>query len=233
MSIKNIVDCNKPDNNCDINQYNNHYTEYQLKKRGLLRRIAREYYLNAATKLLKGRVIDFGCGVGELLQRLPVGSVGLEINPVTVAYCRSKRLDVRLYDPEKDHYQLDDFKDGSFETLILNHVLEHLKNPDQVLRSLLQASRRLGIEKTVIIVPGKKGFSFDSTHLTYIDRDFFINHHLTDAEGFRIVDQIYFPLNLRFIENFFTHFEFHIIYEKIYDKVHEKKLNGFRNETQF
>jgi SAM-dependent methyltransferase len=109
-----MVDYNKQCNNCNIDQYNEHYTEYQLKRRGLLRRIAREYYLNAATKLLKGRVINFGCGVGELLQRLPVDSVGLDINPASVAYCRSKALDVRLYDPETDEYQLADFKDGSF-----------------------------------------------------------------------------------------------------------------------
>jgi hypothetical protein len=74
-------------------------------------------------------------------------------------------------------------------------VLEHLKTPDLAWRLLLYASRRLGIEKAVIIVPGKKGFAFDSTHLTYIDRNLFIIHNLMDAEGFRIGDQRYFPLN--------------------------------------
>ena len=64
--------------------YGQHYTEYQLKKRSLFRHLTRKLYLSASLRMIQGRTIDFGCGVGELLQKLPVGSIGLEINKTTI-----------------------------------------------------------------------------------------------------------------------------------------------------
>lgn len=195
--------------------YDRSYTEYQLKKRSWLRQWVRKIYLKATLRLLKGRTIDFGCGPGELLRKLPPGSIGLDINQTTVEYCRREGLNVHLYDPQRDKYSLSDYTPGKYDSLLLSHVLEHLDSPDLVLHSLLQAARRLGIRRVVIIVPGKKGFAFDSTHRTYIDRSFFKNHKLTEVEGFRIVEQRYFPMNVHVIENVFSYLEFQIVYDKM------------------
>lgn len=193
--------------------YDRSYTEYQLRERSWLRQLVRDFYLKATLQLLEGQTIDFGCGTGELLRKLPPGSIGLEINPVTVEYCQSQELNVYLYDPQKDEYRLSDFVPGQYESLILSHVLEHVKQPVHVLHTLLQAAQRLGIRRVVVIVPGKKGFAFDSTHRTYIDRSFFKNHNLTEVDDLRVVKQRYFPINLQVIENFFTYLELQVIYE--------------------
>ncbi len=190
------------------------YTEYQLKKRTRLRQFVRDIYLGVTFRLLQGRTIDFGCGTGELLKKLPSGSVGLELNPVTVAHCRGLGLNVQLYNPLEDKYLLSDFISGEYESLVISHVLEHIAYSEQVLLSLLQTSRRLGIQRVVVIVPGEKGYSFDSTHQTYIDPVFLEENNLTDVEGFEIVMQRYFPINWCFIGKFFTHFELQVVYDR-------------------
>ncbi len=190
------------------------YTEYQLKKRSRMRQVVREIYLNVTLRLLKGRTIDFGCGTGELLRKLPPGSLGLEINQTTIEYCKKEGLNVRYYDPLEDKYMLSGFVPGEFESLVLSHVLEHIKNPAQILLSLLNAARRLDIKRVVVIVPGKKGFTSDPTHRTYIGPGFFEKNKLKNVEGFGITMQRYFPINLSLIGILFTHHELQVVYDR-------------------
>jgi SAM-dependent methyltransferase len=196
-------------------KYDCSYTEYQLRKRSWLRQCVRDVYVNASLRLLQGRTIDFGCGTGELLQKLPPGSIGLEINHTTVEYCQRKGLDVYLYEPQQDQYRLSGFEAGTYESLMLSHVLEHLEHPEHVVRTLFQAARRLDIQRIVVIVPGKKGFAFDSTHRTYIDWTFFTNQNFTEIEGFRTMKHHYFPINIPLLENILTHFELQVVYDKM------------------
>ncbi|HEY0708378.1 MAG TPA: methionine biosynthesis protein MetW, partial [Polyangia bacterium] len=87
----------------NLETYDQRYTAYQ-SDRSFARKWVRGFYLRSAAALLKGPTIDFGCGVGELLTRLPKGSVGLEINPATVEHCRGRGLDVVLYDADGDDW---------------------------------------------------------------------------------------------------------------------------------
>jgi len=195
--------------------YNQRYTNYQIKKRSRIRQRLRNIYLDASLRLSEGLAIDFGCGPGELLDRLPAGSIGLDINPSTIEYCIKKGLNVQLYEPEKDKFQLNKFTIEKYNTLILSHVLEHIPNPERVLRILLKSAHRLRIKKIIIIVPGKKGFLFDKTHITNIDSDFFPNHNLSEFQGYKIITQRYFPINIKFLSHFITHFEHHLVYKSI------------------
>ena len=195
-------------------EYDKTYTEYQTKKRGFLRRIARTYYLSAAVKLLNGPTIDFGCGPGELLTCLPRGSIGLEVNPATVEYCQKKQLNVKLYNPKKDNYSLAEIPVGQYKSLIISHVLEHLEKPHVVMNSLFDAANRLQLEKIVIIIPCKKGFNFDQTHKTFIDKLFFYKKNIVTNSNFKISQMKYFPINLKLIGNFYTYHELHVVYEK-------------------
>jgi SAM-dependent methyltransferase len=76
------------------------------------------------------RVLDFGCGDGKLLDLL--AAAGWEtygVEPATdVAFRRHRRLDLV---PE----------DARFDLVVLNHVLEHVPNPLQLLRQLAGACR--------------------------------------------------------------------------------------------
>ena len=64
-------------------QYGSEYTEYQ-SNRSRIRKLARTPWLRAAEAYVEGPAVDLGCGVGELLARLPAGSMGLEINRSTI-----------------------------------------------------------------------------------------------------------------------------------------------------
>jgi len=194
--------------------YDKIYTEYQIKKRGFLRKIARAFYLSAANKLLNGPTIDIGCGPGELLKWLPAGSIGLEINPTTVEYCKKNNLNVKLYKPDEDNYTLAEFQVGQYQSMLISHVLEHLEKPYEVIQSLLKAANRLGLEKIVIILPCKRGFDSDQTHITFIDKNFFYQNNLITKNKFIISRMKYFPVNLKWIGYLYPYHELHVVYEK-------------------
>ena len=73
--------------------YDKRYADYQAN-RSALRKLVRRAYLRSAEDLLQGATLDFGCGICELLERLPDGSVGLEYNKQTVKYCNERGLRV-------------------------------------------------------------------------------------------------------------------------------------------
>lgn len=188
------------------------YAEYQVN-RGTLRKFIRTLYLKHAASFCKGRTLDFGCGIGELLNRLPPGSHGLEINPYTIQYCKEHGLPVEAYDPAADQYRLDDIDFGRFETLVISHVLEHLDNPDHVLRTLFDSCKRIGIVRLVMVVPGARGFAADSTHKTFITRDYLQDRRVFDMPGVRVAALNYFPINFRFVGNYFPHHEMKIVFD--------------------
>src|SRR5687767_2692362 len=126
------------------NLYAREYFEY-LQHRGRLRRIIRRIYLWDIQSYCSGKTIDFGCGVGELLSMLPKGSIGFEVNEVAVNYCKSQGLNVNLYEPEKDNYEFTMIEKASYDCFTMNHVLEHLENPDEVIAKIFERCHALGI----------------------------------------------------------------------------------------
>jgi SAM-dependent methyltransferase len=99
---------------------------------------------HAATRLKKPsselRVLDFGCGKGEMVARLRqegYDSYGVEVNPLYVnngnpyleeKYARANLISL-LDDEGRSH-----FPDGFFDFVYSNHVFEHVQNPGPVLR---------------------------------------------------------------------------------------------------
>jgi hypothetical protein len=192
--------------------YGEDYIAYQVN-RSALRKFIRKIYLNNILKYNSGKAIDFGSGAGELLGKLPEGSIGLEINDAAVKYCRNLKLNVELYNPDTDLYQLNDMKKDYYKTLIISHVLEHFENPTEVLNNLLKACNRLLINRVVIIVPCIKGFKFDKTHKTFIEKDFFKQSFIED-NGFKISVNKYFPFNLKFAGNYLTYNELTLVLDR-------------------
>lgn len=194
------------------NSFDKNYTNYLLN-RTTFRKIIRSFYLNNILKWVHGKTIDFGCGIGDLLKRLPNGSIGLEINPSTVEYCKEQQLNVHLYDPESDCYNFKNIESGSYKTFVSSHVLEHLTNSSEIFAKIQKSCYNLGIENIIIIVPGHKGFNTDKTHITYIDKDYIIKNMNRD-ENYKIVSMKYFPLNLSWFGSLFTHNELVVVYAK-------------------
>lgn len=189
------------------------YTEYQTR-RSWLRKWVRRAYLLSAQRQLPGPTLDFGCGVGELLARLPAGSRGLEYNPATVDWCRRQGLPVDAYDGFVDDWSLSPLvaSGARFESMVISHVLEHLDEPTQVLNKLLRAASRLGVRQVLVIVPGRAGYRIDDTHRTFVDRAMLSNAATTGNTGFSLANARFFPGNLRAVGDVFPHHELQVRY---------------------
>lgn len=195
-------------------EFDQDYTDYQAN-RSLLRKWVRRAYLRSAASQVSGPTLDFGCGVGELLERLPPGSRGLEYNQATVEFCRRKGLPVDAYDGFADDWDLSALAPRSrFDSMVVSHVLEHLEEPAQVLRRLLLASQRLGVRRVLAIVPGRAGFRIDATHRTFVDRDLLTQAAIVRDTGFSVQRARYFPGDLRRIGDWFPHHELQVLYTR-------------------
>lgn len=200
--------------NSTATTFNEEYTEYQLH-RSALRRFVRRFYLRHAASLCRGRVLDLGCGIGELLELLPPGSRGLEVNPASVRHCQARGLPVDLYDPVADESLLKNISPGRFETLIISHVLEHLENPALVLRTLAAACVRRSISRIVVIVPGLKGYQSDITHRTFVTETYLKEAALLPPPGYRVAVKRFFPFNLGLMGRYFRHNELTVVFDSL------------------
>ena len=193
--------------------YDGRYTRYQ-SDRSDLRKWVRGFYPRSAARLVRGPTIDFGCGIGELLRVLPEGSTGLELNAATVEHCVAQGLDVLHYDADDDGWSMSPLRATGrrYGSMVMSHVLEHLDRPVECLNRLLLAARGLGVERALVIVPGRSGYGTDATHLTFVDLPMLSRPEAVAGTGFALADAHYFPGNLRALGNLFPHHELRALY---------------------
>jgi methionine biosynthesis protein MetW len=89
------------------------------------------------------RVLDVGCGNGELMAALRdekgVDARGVELDGRDVAACVARGLSVIQGDADTD---LADYPDGAFDYAILSQTLQTTRRPDVVIDHLLRIGRR-------------------------------------------------------------------------------------------
>ncbi len=139
---------------------------------------------------VNGRVLDVGCGIGDLLA-YRAGTTGVDVNGHSVEYCRARGLDARLMQPD-----ILDFPGGAFDGAIMDNVLEHLVEP----RPLLAEVRRVLVTngRLVVGVPGRRGFACDRDHKTFYDSES-LRTLLVEA-GFRMITRFFTPLESQWLD---------------------------------
>ena len=109
----------------------------------------KEFRIIAELIQKNSRVLDVGCGDGELmnfiLNNISNDIRGIEISKTNVQKCISKGLTVIEGDAEKDLFQ---FPDSSFDFVILSQTLQAFLNPEKVLDELLRVGK-----KAIVTIP--------------------------------------------------------------------------------
>ncbi|GAB2890663.1 methionine biosynthesis protein MetW [Microbulbifer echini] len=88
------------------------------------------------------RVLDLGCGDGELLEQLGkkkgVTGYGLEIDPEQITRCVQRGVNVVEQNLDTG---LTNFADASFDTVVMTQALQTLRHPHLVVREMLRVGR--------------------------------------------------------------------------------------------
>jgi len=144
--------------------------------------VQRPYRRNLA-RLRLGRTLDVGAGLGRNLAHLPVGSVGVDHNPDSVAIARGRGLDM-LTSQEFDERAAGL---GHFDSLLMSHVLEHMSTTegDRLLDHYLPHIKPAGT--VVLICPQERGYATDATHVRFVDpavlREHAQRHRISQIES--------------------------------------------------
>lgn len=98
----------------------------------------------AALEMIKsGRLIDLGCGDGlflEMARRNGLEVMGLDISDEAVNKCRAKGIEARQSDLESEILP---FADNEFDYCTILDNLEHLFNPDKLLKEASRVAKRV------------------------------------------------------------------------------------------
>ena len=160
------------------------YFEY-LKSRSQLGAVYRRYWLYPKlTRRLAGRTLDIGCGIGDMLMHRN-NTVGVDINPHTVAFCNASGASAMLMQPDELP-----FANGEFDSVLMDNVLEHIPRPQRLLgevRRVLQPGGRV-----LVGVPGTRGWASDPDHKVFYDEAAL--GACMAAAGFNSVENFYTPL---------------------------------------
>ena len=85
------------------------------------------------------RVLDLGCGEGDLLAELQatkaVNGYGLDLDPNNIRICLQKGVNVIEQDLDDG---LGNFEDGSFDMVVMTETLQAVRAPDKMLQEMLR-----------------------------------------------------------------------------------------------
>lgn len=161
-----------------------------------------------------GHVLEIGCGDGALLKEIQANYNvrGVDISKYAITKA-SKIIDskkLKVLDIEKEDI------DGDFDIILAFDVMEHLKNPDEVIKKIKKSLRKNGV--FIFSVPNNYGifgkmmtkiFNFiDKTHVSTFQRQKWI--HLLEDNNFNIEVVNHGLLGYQ-KKDFVKHFSFNLV----------------------
>ena len=88
------------------------------------------------------RVLDLGCGDGNLLatleQTCQIQGLGIEIDADRITHCLQRGLSVIQQDLNAG---LDNFRDASFDLVLMTHALQETKHPAKILQEIVRIGK--------------------------------------------------------------------------------------------
>ncbi len=150
-----------------------------------------------ARKHAGNEILDLGCAVGNYSRRLASLGYhvkGADINPEYVRIARERGVDASLI-----HGEVLPFPDKSFDSVLLFEVLEHLPDPDSVLREAGRVARK----NVILTTPNSEG-------VTELQRMGLLFEHFGDLDH----------------RNFFTRDSMGKLLEKHFPRVRVKRGDG-------
>ncbi|MCE5184835.1 MAG: homoserine O-acetyltransferase [Planctomycetaceae bacterium] len=115
-----------------------------VKRADRFKRARVDYELIDSLVEPNSRVLDLGCGDGELLVRLmqdkKIAGQGVELDEELVIRCIQRGLSVIHRDIERG---LEMFPDGTFDYAILSQTIQTLRDPQKVLEELHRVARKV------------------------------------------------------------------------------------------
>lgn len=204
------------ENRVNVDEYDAEYIK-RYTARPWYRKKLRKLELLPAILSTRGKTIDFGCGTGDLLDILPKGSVGLDVNPHAVDYCQKQNLDAILYDSYADDFALTPLRERgeTYESMAMCHLLEHLPDLDAIMPKLFLSAHALGVSRIAITVPGLKGYNRDSTHRTFLCPAYVKDHQLQEVSGYRLTREWFHPFPIERVGNLFAENTYVMVYNRI------------------
>ena len=138
------------------------YFAYLQRRSGIGALYRRHWLYPRLTRRLPGRCLDVGCGIGDMLTFRIGDTVGVDVNPRTVAYCRSRGAVAFTMEPDRLPFEA-----GEFDSALLDNVLEHIEQPVPLLAEVHRVIKPGG--QVLIGVPGQRGWDSDADHKVFYD----------------------------------------------------------------
>lgn len=135
-----------------------------------------------ASEALPGKILDVGCGTGELLRRLMAARNGESNEYTGVDFQIGDEAQLNTPGVEWIECPIEKlpFEDESFDTVICTHVLEHVLD----LRHAIAELRRVCKQRLIVVVPKEREYRFTfNPHLHFFPyRHSFLKHVIPAAE---------------------------------------------------
>tara|TARA_Y100000591_G_C21532991_1_gene545034 strand:- start:15 stop:584 length:570 start_codon:yes stop_codon:yes gene_type:complete len=184
---------------------NKEYFDY-LTQRSSFGKVYRKYLLYPKlNKFLFGETLDVGCGIGDFL-RFRSHTSGVDINPHLVKHCTDNALNVKQMDKDKlPHHS------KSFDSAIMDNVLEHIVNPNPLLFEVHRILKDGG--RLVVGVPGSLGYKSDEDHKIFYSKKLLID--TLEKNNFALHKIFGMPLNLNWLSDRIRQYCIYGIFNKI------------------
>ena len=183
------------------------YEEYNkfLRTRSSKAGIYRKFWLYPfLCRKLIGKTLDIGSGLGDFVM-FRRETVGVDINPTNVEFIKDRGGEA--YVMEEDMLP---FSDGEFDSINIDNVLEHLIEPNNLMKEMCRVVKPGGV--ILIGVPGRLGFKWAPDHEVYYSRDDLIQ--FAESFGLKLVSFSYMPFKFSWFEDRLRQYCYYALFEK-------------------